>query len=89
MLLKVCITSASRRNANDVLGISKAPSIKKVLVIWNNQKKLPPPNEEWPKISVKIVIIKTTKNVLSNRFYPYDGKFLVMKDFRITSVFRN
>ena len=43
-------------------------------MIWNNQKKLPPPNEEWPKIGVKIVIIKTTKNVLSNRFYPYDGK---------------
>ena len=43
-----------------------------MLIVWNNQKKAPPPESDWPQISVPIIIIKTRKNVLSNRFYPYD-----------------
>ena len=53
-------------------GVSKAPSLKKVLIVWNNQKKAPPPESEWPQVPIPIIIIKTRRNVLSNRFYPYD-----------------
>ena len=46
--------------------------MRKVLIVWNNQKKSPPAQSEWPSIPVPIIIIKTQRNVLSNRFYPYD-----------------
>ena len=57
--------------------VALAPSLKKILVVWNNQKKAPPPIEQWPSISVPLRIIRTANNVLSNRFYPYDGKLIV------------
>ena len=56
-----------------IQSVAKAPSLRKILVVWNNQKKEPPGVDQWPAISVPLRIIKTTKNVLSNRFYPYDG----------------
>ena len=56
--------------------VALAPSLKKILVVWNNQKKAPPPIEQWPSISVPLRIIRTANNVLSNRFYPYDGKYV-------------
>ena len=56
--------------------VALAPSLKKILVVWNNQKKAPPPTEQWPSISVPLRIITTTSNVLSNRFYPYDGEWI-------------
>lgn len=55
-----------------IQSVAKAPSLRKILVVWNNQKKEPPGVDQWPAISVPLRIIKTTKNVLSNRFYPYD-----------------
>lgn len=51
--------------------VVQAPSCVKVLVIWNNQEKDPPLADEWPKISVPLKVIKTKKNKLSNRFYPF------------------
>ena len=61
-----------------IQSVAKAPSLKKILVVWNNQKKAPPAVDQWPAISVPLRIIKTTKNVLSNRFYPYDGTYSVL-----------
>lgn len=52
--------------------LSKVPSLMKILVVWNNQKKSPPPLTEFPQISKQIIIIRTTANKLSNRFYPYE-----------------
>ncbi|XP_046616513.1 exostosin-2 [Neodiprion virginianus] len=50
----------------------KAPSLSKVLVIWNNQRKDPPEPSQWPKINRPLKVIQTKANKLSNRFYPYD-----------------
>ncbi|XP_030759809.1 exostosin-2 [Sitophilus oryzae] len=51
--------------------LSKVPSLMKIVVVWNNQKKNPPPMSEFPKIAKPINVIKTKANKLSNRFYPY------------------
>mgnify|MGYP000169098270 CR=1 FL=1 len=56
-----------------IQSVAKAPSLKKILVVWNNQKKAPPGVDQWPEIAVPLRIIKTKENVLSNRFYPYEG----------------
>ncbi|EFN66281.1 Exostosin-2 [Camponotus floridanus] len=50
----------------------KVPSLSKVLVIWNNQHKNPPPSTRWPKVNKPLKVIQTKENKLSNRFYPYD-----------------
>ncbi|XP_066901617.1 exostosin-2 [Halyomorpha halys] len=50
----------------------KVPSLTKVLVIWNNQRKSPPHASLWPKISKPWKVIQTKANKLSNRFYPYE-----------------
>ncbi|XP_072762562.1 exostosin-2 isoform X2 [Anoplolepis gracilipes] len=50
----------------------KVPSLSKVLVIWNNQHKNPPPSARWPKVNKPLKVIQTKENKLSNRFYPYD-----------------
>ncbi|CAH1390204.1 unnamed protein product [Nezara viridula] len=50
----------------------KVPSLTKVLVIWNNQRKSPPHASLWPKISKPWKLIQTKANKLSNRFYPYE-----------------
>jgi len=52
--------------------VAKAPSLAKVLVVWNNQIKPPPPAPMWPKISKPLKVVQTRQNKLSNRFYPYD-----------------
>lgn len=52
--------------------LSKVPSLMKVLVVWNHQKKHPPPLSQFPKIQKPINVIRTRANKLSNRFYPYD-----------------
>ncbi|XP_063984975.1 exostosin-2 [Diachasmimorpha longicaudata] len=52
--------------------IVQVPSLAKVLVIWNNQRKEPPPSSRWPKLSKPLQVIKTKENKLSNRFYPYE-----------------
>ncbi|XP_015904832.2 exostosin-2 [Parasteatoda tepidariorum] len=52
--------------------VVQAPSLAKVLVVWNNQVKSPPPASAWPKISKPLKVVQTKENRLSNRFYPYD-----------------
>lgn len=52
--------------------LANVPSLSKILVIWNNQYKRPPRLSQWPKIYKQIKVIQTEKNVLSNRFYPFD-----------------
>lgn len=51
--------------------ISVVPSLMKVIVVWNNQKKNPPPLSAFPVINKPIKIIRTAANKLSNRFLPY------------------
>ncbi|XP_058810381.1 exostosin-2 [Phymastichus coffea] len=51
--------------------LAKIPSLVKILVIWNNEYKLPPRSSKWPKISKPMKVLHTEKNLLSNRFYPY------------------
>ncbi|XP_077999813.1 exostosin-2-like [Glandiceps talaboti] len=55
-----------------IMEISQTPSLSKVLVVWNNQLKTPPPAAEWPKINKPLKVVQTKENKLSNRFYPYD-----------------
>lgn len=52
--------------------IIDVPSLTKILVIWNNQRKNPPPPQRWPKLNKPLEVIRTKDNKLSNRFYPYD-----------------
>uniref|UniRef100_T1JB76 Exostosin-2 n=1 Tax=Strigamia maritima TaxID=126957 RepID=T1JB76_STRMM len=52
--------------------VVKAPSLAKVLVVWNNQNKEPPPASMWPKINKPLKVKKTSENKLSNRFFPYE-----------------
>ncbi|ENN74455.1 hypothetical protein YQE_00740, partial [Dendroctonus ponderosae] len=51
--------------------LSKVPSLMKIVVVWNNQKKDPPSMSQFPKISKAMNIIKTKANKLSNIFHPY------------------
>ncbi|XP_028144510.1 exostosin-2 [Diabrotica virgifera virgifera] len=51
--------------------LSKVPSLMKIIVVWNNQRKSPPPLSEFPKIQKPVNVIRTHANKLSNRFYPY------------------
>lgn len=50
----------------------RVPSLSKVIVVWNNQKKHPPAPQLWPKVSKTVKLIHTKENKLSNRFYPYE-----------------
>lgn len=50
----------------------RTPSLAKILVVWNNQKKAPPPSSEWPVTNKPLKVIRTKENKLSNRFFPYD-----------------
>ncbi|XP_061193502.1 exostosin-2-like isoform X2 [Saccostrea echinata] len=51
--------------------LSLVQSMSKIVVIWNNQAKAPPPMSAWPLVSKPLKIIQTQKNKLSNRFFPY------------------
>ncbi|XP_022293438.2 exostosin-2-like [Crassostrea virginica] len=51
--------------------LSVVQSLSKIVVIWNNQAKPPPPMTAWPLIQKPLKIIQTQKNKLSNRFFPY------------------
>lgn len=55
-----------------VIKLSIVPSLHKILIIWNNQKKNPPHLGIFQKISKPLKIIQTKENKLSNRFYPYE-----------------
>ncbi|XP_028414208.1 exostosin-2-like isoform X2 [Dendronephthya gigantea] len=50
----------------------QAPSLAKIVVVWNNVNKAPPLESEWPKLSKPIEVIETKANKLSNRFFPYN-----------------
>ncbi|KAG1676608.1 Exostosin-2 [Nymphon striatum] len=52
--------------------LASVPSLSKIVVVWNNQKKGPPAVSHWPKINKPLKVIRTPENKLSNRFYPYD-----------------
>lgn len=52
--------------------VVKAPSLAKVLVVWNNQNKPPPQASIWPKIDKPLKVVQKRENKLSNRFFPYD-----------------
>lgn len=55
-----------------IQNVVKAPSLAKVLVVWNNQNTSPPQAAMWPKINKPLKVVQTSENKLSNRFYPYD-----------------
>nr|XP_022907992.1 exostosin-2 isoform X1 [Onthophagus taurus] len=52
--------------------LAKVPSLMKVIVVWNNQRKSPPSLSSFPQIQKPLKIIQTRANKLSNRFYPYE-----------------
>ena len=53
---------------NNLTLFQETPSLSKIVVIWNNQEKMPPPASSWPKITpVVLKVIKTHANLLSNR----------------------
>jgi glucuronyl/N-acetylglucosaminyl transferase EXT2 len=60
--------------------VMQAPSLLKIVVIWNHQQKRPPPHDELLQmisstthkaLRVPIDVIVTIENRLSNRFYPF------------------
>jgi len=51
--------------------LSKVPSLAKMVVVWNNQLKDPPPISDWPRLPKPLQIVRTKRNQLSNRFYPF------------------
>uniref|UniRef100_UPI00358EA983 exostosin-2 isoform X2 n=1 Tax=Myxine glutinosa TaxID=7769 RepID=UPI00358EA983 len=55
-----------------VTEIARTPSLAKVLVVWNNQNKNPPPSTVWPRLNVPLRVVQTQENKLSNRFFPYE-----------------
>uniref|UniRef100_A0A8C4QT69 Exostosin-2 n=1 Tax=Eptatretus burgeri TaxID=7764 RepID=A0A8C4QT69_EPTBU len=55
-----------------VTEIARTPSLAKVLVVWNNQNKDPPPSTVWPRLNVPLRVVQTQENKLSNRFFPYE-----------------
>uniref|UniRef100_H2ZE25 Exostosin-2 n=1 Tax=Ciona savignyi TaxID=51511 RepID=H2ZE25_CIOSA len=55
-----------------IKSIDKVPSLRMILVVWNNQKKAFPARNEWPIIEHEWKVIQTSSNKLSNRFYPYN-----------------
>ena len=54
-----------------ISSIDKVPSLRMILVVWNNQQKSFPPKKVWPVIDHEIKVIPTKANKLSNRFFPY------------------
>ncbi|XP_034934185.1 exostosin-3 [Chelonus insularis] len=56
---------------NSLARLYGLPYLNKVLVVWNSPK---PPIEDlkWPDIGVPIVVIKSIRNSLNNRFLPFD-----------------
>lgn len=52
--------------------VAQAPSLAKIVVVWNNVAVSPPPVSEWPELSKPIEVIETKVNKLSNRFFPYN-----------------
>ncbi len=55
-----------------IKSVGDTPSLAQIIVVWNNQDKRPPHPETFPDIGKPIKLIKTDKNLLTNRFYPFE-----------------
>uniref|UniRef100_A0AAY4DP21 Exostosin-like 3 n=1 Tax=Denticeps clupeoides TaxID=299321 RepID=A0AAY4DP21_9TELE len=57
---------------NSLERLNGLPYLNKVVVVWNSPK---PPSEDliWPDIGLPIVVVRTEKNSLNNRFLPWDA----------------
>jgi len=51
--------------------VASAPSCLKIIIVWQDQSKPRPHIDELPNVGIPIILAKTKKNVLSNRFFPY------------------
>lgn len=56
---------------NSLERLNGLPYLNKVVVVWNSPK-LPSDDLLWPDIGVPIVVVRTEKNSLNNRFLPWD-----------------
>ncbi|XP_042156465.1 exostosin-like 3 [Oncorhynchus tshawytscha] len=56
---------------NSLERLNGLPYLNKVVVVWNSPK---PPSDDllWPDIGLPIVVVRTEKNSLNNRFLPWD-----------------
>ena len=52
--------------------VDKAPSLAKIVVVWNNVDKRPPPVTEWPELTKHVEVVEMKANKLTNRFFPYN-----------------
>ena len=52
--------------------VAAAPSCKKIIIVWQDQNKPRPTIHDLPRVRVPVIVKKTQRNVLSNRFIPYD-----------------
>lgn len=55
---------------NSLERLNGLPYLNKVLVVWNSPK-LPSEDLLWPDIGVPIMVVRTEKNSLNNRFLPW------------------
>jgi glucuronyl/N-acetylglucosaminyl transferase EXT2 len=51
--------------------LAEVPSLAAVLVVWNNPDAAPPPQSQWPSSGKPVQLIRTSANLLSDRFFPY------------------
>ncbi|NXD57597.1 EXTL3 protein, partial [Corvus moneduloides] len=56
---------------NSLESLNGLPYLNKVVVVWNSPK-LPSEDLLWPDIGVPIMVVRTEKNSLNNRFLPWD-----------------
>lgn len=56
---------------NSLERLNGLPYLNKVVVVWNSPK-LPSEDLLWPDIGVPIMVVRTEKNSLNNRFLPWD-----------------
>ena len=54
-----------------IKSVAETPSLAKILVVWNNQQKAPPDYADLPAVAKNITIIRTSANLLTNRFHPF------------------
>eukprot|EP00111_Clytia_hemisphaerica_P000401 TCONS_00001106-protein len=51
--------------------LEKVPSLKKIIVVWNNPY-IDPTANDWPKLRKPWSMVRTKTNRLTNRFYPFE-----------------
>lgn len=56
---------------NSLERLNGLPYLNKVVVVWNSPK-LPSEDLLWPDIGVPIMVVRTEKNSLNNRFLPWN-----------------